>query len=252
MASLLVPHVLALFDLDHTLIETRGVGREMYERVFPAVTGTSFRKLATVSGRTELDIIRETLDLHGLEPTDATIRQLASALVAGYAAARDELRARGRALPGAKETLVTLAADPAIHQGVLTGNLREVARIKLQVFGLAEYLDLETSAYGDDHRERYELVAIAQRRAAERTGLTFDNEHTVLIGDTPKDVEAALAAGVRVIGVATGKFSVAELREAGATAVVPNLNNVAQLVSPYLPPSNDSKNSSSNRSPRSP
>jgi phosphoglycolate phosphatase len=74
----------------------------------------------------------------------------------------------GRVLPGAQETLAALASDPRIHQAVLSGNLRDVSRIKLEVFGLDPYLDLACSAYGDDHTERPELVAIAQQRATER------------------------------------------------------------------------------------
>ncbi|CAM3994169.1 HAD hydrolase-like protein [Kibdelosporangium persicum] len=219
-----------LFDVDHTLVETRGIGREMYERVFPAVTGVPFHKLAAVSGRTELDIIRETLDLHGVEPTAEAIRKLADALAAGYDAARDELAERGRALPGVLRSLATLAGEPKIHLGVLTGNLRAVAQIKLEVFGLDRYLDLETSAYGDDHAVRSELVAIAQRRAAERTGVTFGNRRTILIGDTPNDVEAGLVAGVSVIGVATGESTTQELREAGATWVIADLADPISLL----------------------
>jgi phosphoglycolate phosphatase len=232
------PRVLVLFDVDHTLVETRGVGREMYERVFPAVTGVPFRKLAAVSGRTESDIIRETLDLHGVQPTDEAIRELADALAAGYDGARAELAERGRVLPGVEQTLATLAAEPAVHLGVLTGNLRAVARIKVEVFRLDQYLDLETSAYGDDHPDRAELVAIAQRRGAERIGVAFDNQRTVLIGDTPKDVQAGLAAGVRVIAVATGKSSAQELRDAGATSVLADLTDSTGLLRDIAIPQN--------------
>jgi len=132
-------------------------------------------------------------------------------------------RTVGRALPGAHEVLASLADEPAIYQSVLTGNLREVARIKLEVFGLDGYLDLASGAYGDDDSDRPKLVTLAQQRAAERTGVTFGNDATVLIGDTTKDVEAGLAAGVRVIGVATGKTSVQELRDAGAHDVASDL-----------------------------
>lgn len=133
----------------------------------------------------------------------------------------------GRSLPGARETLTALARHPWIHQSVLTGNLREVARVKLDVFGLNGFLDLDSGAYGDDSPERPKLVAIAQRRAARRTGATFDNNRTVLIGDTPKDVEAGLAAGVRVIAVATGETTVDELRTAGAMTVLGELDSQA-------------------------
>jgi phosphoglycolate phosphatase-like HAD superfamily hydrolase len=212
-----------LWDLDHTLIETRGVGRAIYDRAFPKATGRPLAELAEVSGRTELDIMAETLRINGIEPTDEMVSRLAAALIQGYEDAREELRTVGRALPGAQECLASLANEPAIRQTVLTGNLREVARIKLEVFRLDGYLDLASGAYGDDDSARPKLVALAQRRAGKRIGVVFSNDVTVLIGDTPKDVEAGLAAGVQVIGVATGKASAQELRQAGAYDVVSTL-----------------------------
>ncbi len=224
------PHILVLWDIDHTLIETRGVGRAIYERAFPAVTGKPLRKLAEVAGRTELVIMHDTLQLHDVEPTDEAMRRLAAALVQGHEDARAELATTGRVLPGAKKTLAALATDPRVHQAVLSGNLRDVSRIKLEVFGLDPYLDLASSAYGDDHTERPELVAIAQQRATERMAATFDNQHTVLIGDTPNDVEAALTAGVRIIAVASGKNNEAELTQAGAPDTVSDLTQTAAVV----------------------
>lgn len=224
------PRLLVLWDIDHTLIETRGVGRAIYDRAFPAAAGRPLAELAHISGRTELDIMAESLRINGVEPTDEMVRRLADALVQGYEQARSELAERGRALPGAHETLAALAAEPAIYQSVLTGNLREVARIKLEVFGLDRYLDLAAGAYGDDDQDRAKLVRIAQQRADERTGVTFGNEATLLIGDTPKDVEAGLAAGVRVIGVATGKTTADELHQAGATEIAADLAECRAIV----------------------
>jgi len=222
--------LLLLWDVDHTLIETRGVGFAIYQRAFPAATGRPLIELAKVSGRTELDIMRETLRINGVEQTEEAVGRLAAALIHGYEDARAELGGRGRDLPGARETLAELAADETIYQTLLTGNLREVARIKLEVFGLDGFLDLEAGAYGNDHHERAELVAIAQQRASERAGVKFGNDATVLIGDTPNDVAAGLAAGVRVIGVATGKTGLEELREAGATHVTNEVSGVLSLV----------------------
>jgi phosphoglycolate phosphatase len=224
------PRLLVLWDVDHTLIETRGVGRAIYDRAFPAATGKPLDKLASISGRTELDIMAESLRINGIEPTEHAVSTLASALVQGYEDARDELRTVGRALPGAHDTVTHLAADPAIHQSVLTGNLREVARIKLEVFDLARYLDLASGAYGDDDPHRPKLVGIAQQRAHDRTGVTFGNDATVLIGDTPKDVEAGLTAGIHVIGIATGKTSANELQEAGAHDVANNLGDCRDMM----------------------
>lgn len=224
------PRLLLLWDVDHTLIETRGVGRAIYDRAFPAATGQPLAKLADISGRTELDIMRESLRVNGLDPTDEMVNRLARTLIQGYEDTRDELRQTGRALPGAHDALSALAADPRVYQSVLTGNLREVARIKLEVFGLDRYLDLDAGAYGDDDPERPKLVAIAQQRASVRTGVAFTNSATVLIGDTPKDVEAGLAAGVRVIGMATGKTSEADLRKAGAKVTATGLGTCLQLL----------------------
>lgn len=229
-----MPHLLVLWDIDHTLIETRGVGRAVYERAFPAAIGRPLTELADVAGRTELDIMAESLRLNGIEPTEEAVERLAAALVRGYEDARDELRTTGRALPGAAETLADLAGRPAVHQTVLSGNLRAVARIKLEVFGLDRYLDLAAGAYGDDNPDRPKLVAIAQHRAADATGVLFSNDATVLIGDTPNDVAAGLAAGVRVIGVATGKSDTDELRSAGAQDVVVGLAACQAILSRWV------------------
>jgi phosphoglycolate phosphatase len=177
--------------------------------------------------------MRETLRINGVEPTGESVSKLAAALIDEYEIARDELAATGRALPGARATLEYLATEKNIHQGILTGNLRQVARIKLEVFGLNSHVDLEASAYGDDHTERAKLVAIAQNRASTRTGTRFESRDTVLVGDTPKDIEAGIAAGVRVIGVASGKSSVQELREAGGAVIVTDLvdsEGIARLI----------------------
>ena len=221
---------LVLWDIDHTLLQSRGMGREMYERAVPAAFGQPFQQLADVSGRTELDIIAETLKLHGIEPTDTAIGKLVNALIDSYEAGRDEFASQARVLPGAREALEALASEPAVHQGVLTGNLRAVARIKLVALGLEQFLDLETSSYGDDHADRAELVTIARERAAQQIGTQFDPGDTVLIGDTPRDVAAALTAGVQVIAVATGRSSIKDLQAAGAGNVLADLTDTAQLV----------------------
>jgi phosphoglycolate phosphatase-like HAD superfamily hydrolase len=226
---------LVLWDVDHTLIETRGVGRAIYDRAFLAATGRPLDQLATISGRTELDIMRESLRLNGLQPTDEATRGLADALIRGYKDARDELAAQGRALPGAHATVAALADNPTVFQTVLTGNLREVARIKLEVFDLDGFLDLDAGAYGDDHTDRSELVAVAQHRAERRTGTPFDNNTTLLIGDTPNDVAAALTAGVRVIGLATGKTTLSELHHAGATWTATQVPDVQDLIKALAP-----------------
>src|SRR5918999_2357625 len=219
------PHILVLWDVDHTLLETRGLGFTLYQRAFHAATGKPLDKLAQVSGRTELDIMRETLRINGIDPIEQSVTKLATALIEEYDKARDELATTGRALPGAAATLNRLAADSRIHQGVLTGNLRQVARIKLEVFKLHSRLDLEASAYGDDHHDRAALVTIAQTRATQRLEVPFQNRNTVLIGDTPNNIHAALTAGVHAIAIPTGKSDANALHTAGATTIVNDLTD---------------------------
>lgn len=223
------PRVLVLWDVDHTLIETRGAGFAIYQRAFKTATGKDMHQLATVSGRTELDIIAETLRINGLEPTDEAIAGLANALIDGYTAATRELATTGRALPGAQETLALLAQDPTIYQSLLTGNLKQVARIKLETFGLAQYLDLEAGAYGDDNHDRATLVHIAQHRAQDITGTPLTNKQTVIIGDTPNDVHAAKTAGVHIIAVASGKSGKGELKQSGAEQILADLQDAEHV-----------------------
>ncbi|WP_018683966.1 HAD family hydrolase [Actinokineospora enzanensis] len=215
------PSYLVLWDVDHTLIETRGAGRRFFEQAFRAATGRPLTNRANISGRTELDIIRESLNVNGIEPNDDRVAEVATSLVREYEQGRDELAATGRALPGAREALQALESEPAIFQTVLTGNLPEAARVKLEVFDLAKYLDLSAGAYGADHEERAALVAVARERAAARFGSGFDGRDTVIIGDTPGDVTAATATGARVIAVTTGKFDAAALQ--GADIVIDSL-----------------------------
>lgn len=220
---------LVLWDIDHTLIDAAGFGRAIYERVFPAVTGQPLRELAALHGRTELDIIHDTLELHGIAATEAIVTGLAAALGEAYWAAIDELTARGRVLPGVREALRALAVEPGIRQSVLTGNTADVARVKLEAFDLDPYLDLTIGAYGDEHRDRHELVTIARTRAATRLGTPIEASQVVLIGDTPNDVAAARTAGARIIAVATGTYSVDELAAAGAELSLTTLADLPQL-----------------------
>jgi phosphoglycolate phosphatase len=132
-------------------------------------------------------------------------------------------------LPGAAAAIAALAAAGA-RQSVLTGNIRPLAALKLAGAGLGQDLDLDVGAYGDAHEVRAELVTAARRAAQAAYGTDFGGWSTVLIGDTPLDVGAALASGARVLGVATGSFTGADLAAAGAHAVLPDLTDAALVL----------------------
>lgn len=214
---------LLLWDIDHTLIETRGVGRALSAAAFEQVTGQTMREQAAIDGITEAVIFRETAKLHGLDTTRAEFEQFAQALSEEHVANARQLRERGAALPGAAAALEALHAA-AVRQTVVTGNVRAVAETKLHVFGLDSRIDWEAGAYGEDADLRPDLVALALRRAATRAA------DAVLIGDTPADVEGGHAHGVHVIAVATGRSSIDVLREAGADVVLEDLTDTERLV----------------------
>ena len=218
---------LVLWDVDHTLLETGGVGRQLYELAFSEATGQPFAHRAKITGRTELDILADTLALHDLSPSAAVIDAYADALARQYERHVDQLRERGRALPGATQVLSALAAG-GFRQTVVTGNLRAVAIIKLRAFGLSTHLDIDIGAFADDDRDRSALVGIAIARARATDPLL--GEGVVLIGDTPHDVAAAQRNSVAVIAVASGKASANELEDAGATLVVESLADVNSIV----------------------
>jgi phosphoglycolate phosphatase-like HAD superfamily hydrolase len=117
---------------------------------------------------------------------------------------------------------------------LLTGNIRALAEVKLEALGLTRHLDLDVGAYGDVHEVRAELVGPARRRTALAYGGDFSGEATVLVGDTPLDVEAALITGARAVAVATGHFSVPELTAAGAHVVLPDLTDTGRVLRAVL------------------
>ncbi len=221
---------LVLWDIDHTLIETRGVGGQVYAEAFAKVTGRPLAKMPELAGRTEPVIFREVLKVNGIKPSEDLYDQFAAEQARGYAIHLGELRARGRALPGAAEALRALSERNDVIQSVLTGNTRPSAEIKLRAFDLDRYLDFDIGAYGTDDDTRSNLVNVARQRAEKARGLNFDDDATILIGDTRNDVAAARASHARIIAVATGKHTTADLFAAGADTVLPNLTDTPAVL----------------------
>jgi phosphoglycolate phosphatase len=226
-----------LWDVDGTLLNAGGVGGDLYSVVFLQLFGRPLETTAPMAGRTDRAIILETLTLAGVPEPRRHVDPFIAGLAAQAPAVRTSVAARGRALPGAAAALAALASRRA-HQSVLTGNVRAVAEVKLAALGLRDPLDLCIGAYGDEHEDRAELVHLARRRAAavhERSGAAgFSGAGTVVIGDTPLDIAAALTAGARAVGVATGPFTVAELRAAGADVVLTDLSDTRLVVNALL------------------
>lgn len=215
-------HALVLWDIDHTLIENDGVSKATYALAAQLLTGHPAPARPVTEGRTDATIMGDLLSSNGCDPDQYPLRRTWEALTEAGRRNETQLKIRGHALPGAVECLRRLAADPRVIQSTLTGNIEANAHVKLNAFGLDPWIDFSVGAYGVVH-ERPLLVPVAQYRAAARYGFDPHSQATVLIGDTPADVDAALSGGARVLAVATGTYSAAQLRAAGADAVITDL-----------------------------
>jgi phosphoglycolate phosphatase len=219
---------LVLWDVDGTLVDADGLGTRMYEVVFLSMFGRELTTVAPKAGRTDRAIIGDTLVLAGVPEAPAWVDPFLAALSKHVASLDGEAGAVVRALPGAAQALRAL--DGRACQSVLTGNVRPLAELKLRAGGLGEPLNFDAGAYGDAHEVRAELVGVARRAARAVYGADFDGPATVLVGDTPLEIAAAVATGARAVGVATGSYSAADLAAAGAHAVLPDLSDTARVL----------------------
>jgi phosphoglycolate phosphatase-like HAD superfamily hydrolase len=227
---------LVLWDIDHTLISVKGLSGEIYAAVFHEVTGRRMERLADMAGRTDLAITAETLRMHGMTPTTEVLDAFGVSLAAGFSAREGDISARGRVLAGARSVLAELSARADVVQSVLTGNMAEIAVSKLSAFGLDGYVDFEVGAFGFDDAHRPRLVEMARDRAERKYGRLFGPEDTVLIGDTPLDVDAGHRGDGHHSCTATGSSDEETLREAGAESVLADLSDTCEVIRAVLGP----------------
>jgi phosphoglycolate phosphatase-like HAD superfamily hydrolase len=219
--------VAVLFDIDGTLITTGGAGavawREAFDELFgiPADIGQF-----SDAGMTDPEVGRLTfLNVIGREP--------ASEELAGVLAKRLEFlpgavaQSTGyRVLPGVEAALARLEGDGYLL-GLTTGGVEAAARVKLERAGLNEYFAF--GGYGSDSPDRAELTKRAVQRAEAIHGRALEPRRCAVVGDTPLDIAAAHAASAFAVGVASGHFTVDELREAGADLVLASLEEELPL-----------------------
>lgn len=219
-----IRRTLVLWDIDHTLIENGGISKETYQDAFERVVGRLPSVRPVTHGRTDLQIMWELLIANGESP-DAfgSVSTFGDVLREVMGAKAGDLARRGYVLPGVVDLLSALADEPNVLQSVLTGNVVENARLKVVTFGLEKWLDLDVGGFGSDDIVQSKLIDAARRKVVAKYGRAFDRESTVLIGDTPMDVQAAHDGGAKVIAVASGAHSVDELAACGPDAVLPDL-----------------------------
>ena len=145
-------------------------------------------------------------------------------------ARRDDLVREGQLLPGAAEAVAAVAKLDGVVQTVLTGSSKPSAMLKLRAFGLDGFVDFDIGGYGSEAYPKGTLLRVARQRAAEKHGVAFGEDVTVYVADSPRDVDAARIGGAKSLAVASGRASAAELRDAGADAVLPDLTDTAGLI----------------------
>ena len=214
---------LLLFDIDGTLVRC---GPQIGP-IFMGALKRTFGQTGNVraydfGGRTDTEAVIDLMTGVGI-PRDEVEGRL-DEVRSHYTDLLERLDpAQMRLLPGVVELLEELAAAEDTCVGLLTGNWEIGARAKLEPFGLNRFFDF--GAFGEDGVRRNELVPVAVRRAAERTGVAVGPADTVIIGDTVRDVACGEAHGVPVLGVATGFTPDHRLQEAGADWVAPDLRH---------------------------
>jgi phosphoglycolate phosphatase len=213
---------LFLFDVDKTLVDSRGAGGRAMTAAFAQLFGIDdgFAGIG-FAGRTDTAIFRDAVGVHCL---DGEFPALLARFQETYYSTlpRTLAEVQARVLPGVREVLMGLHAAPGAFLGLATGNFREAARLKLERFGLYDFF--QAGGYADDSEDRAELVAIAIERLTEAGGAHGPRE-VYIIGDTPLDIAAAKANGARSVAVATGFFTVDELTAAGAGVVFPDFSS---------------------------
>ncbi|PIO00277.1 haloacid dehalogenase [archaeon CG10_big_fil_rev_8_21_14_0_10_43_11] len=219
-------HRLALFDIDQTLLQCSAHHADAFSFAFKTVYNIE-TNINTISshGMTDQQIIIEVLTKKGLCLDEITQKLGAcmDAMSSYFESLQDELTVVS--MPGSRDLLDMLVSH-AFDRGLVTGNLERIAHTKLERAGMRAYF--KAGGFGSDGLLRENLIRIALARLKKTYDATF------LFGDTPSDIAAANHAGVISIGVATGDYSVKDLREAGAVYVVKNLVNTRQILNLLL------------------
>jgi phosphoglycolate phosphatase len=203
-----------LWDIDGTLLTTGGAGAVAWQRAFEDLYGVEANiDEHTRAGMTDPEITEIIFaDVVGRPGTP----EEHAAVVAKYLEYMPQAVAEStgyRVMPGIEEILPRLA-EAGIVQGIVSGNVEPAARIKLERADLNKYLSF--GGFGSDDRDRVKVTERAIERGAEAAGAPLELAATISVGDTPRDVTAGHGAGIRVVGVATGSYTVAELKEAEA------------------------------------
>ena len=227
---------LVLWNIDLTLLDVGRVSRDAYADAFGRVTGRPLAALPQLAGRSDTEIFFESLYLNDVptgtdEVADAELlSRYCWELEAAFTLRQDELLRQGRLLSGALAAVQATATLPGVVQTVLTGTIKPNAVAKLRAFGLDGFFDLEIGGYGSDAYPRGSLLLLVKGDAGHKYGRPLSNDRVVYVADSARDVAAAATGGARCVAVATGRDMAAELHDAGADVVLPDLADTGQVI----------------------
>lgn len=210
-----------LFDIDGTLIVSGGAGATSWRRAFDELYGipADIGEFSDI-GLTDPEVATKTFaGVLNREPSPDEYQKLLACRLKHLHDAVAESEGY-RVLPGVETTLPRLIADGYVL-GLVTGNTEAAGHIKLHRAGLNRYFAF--GGFGSDSADRGELTKVALRRGSLVYGATLAPADFIAVGDTPHDAEAAHAAGIACIGVASHKFSVSDLKAGGCDVVIESL-----------------------------
>ena len=194
---------LFLFDIDGTLLLTGRAGEHALREALKERFGVD-DDLAAISfaGSTDGAIVRQMFEANAIPHTPENVADLLDGYV--HHLALELPRREGKVLPGIVELLEALHRREDCVLGLLTGNIEKGAELKLSHYGVWDYF--EFGAFADDHIDRNRLGPVAHTRAVEKHGISFEPEDVFVLGDTPRDIDCARAAGFVAVAIATGSY----------------------------------------------
>lgn len=224
---------LYLFDIDNTLLNSGGAGAKAMTLAFEEVFGVAdaFAGIE-YTGRSDIAIFRDAALANSLD-VDGRFSELLAGFRETYFRVLPQtlLQTKGHVMPGMPEVLSALEETPGVCLGLATGNFSLSAWLKLQYYGLDRFF--QTGGFGEDSDDRTQIVARAIERLAAQAGDQGPHQ-TLVIGDTPLDVAAALDNDVIAVGVATGTFTLEALKDAGAALVFPDFSHWQSVMAALL------------------
>ena len=218
---------ICFFDIDGTLLLTGGAGQAAMEVALadafpdgPPVEGIAY------AGRTDRAIINDMLVFHGVDATDDRFNEFLEVYLENLPTNLERLT--GRVLPGITELLDHLSQLEHIALGLLTGNNRRGAMLKVGHYGLDHHFPF--GGFGDRHENRDDVAREAMTAASQHLSREIELDSVWVIGDTPADVTCARAIGAKAVAVATGSYTADQLRQTEPDYLFDDFADATQFV----------------------